>query len=188
MTQPDELRIGDAQRDQVIAQLEQHMVAGRLTPDEYEDRVGRALAAKTASDLRPLLADLPALPARHRWWQRPLVWIVALVSVLALGVGLRLLLPKADAPIPVPATSSFTSKTEPPNSAPEPTTTKTVTPNPSTVTVTAAPSQTTVTVSPTLPTPTTNDCPFTRPLSPAQLAQAGAECAMGHDAYCHCIP
>ena len=187
MTQPDHLRIGDAQRNHVIEQLEQHMVAGRLTPEEYDDRVGRALAAKTGADLRPLLADLPALPTPPRWWQRPWVWIVAVLVVAALVVGLRILLPKSVVPVPAPITSSSTSVSVPPVTHPVPTITRTVIPVPTVVTVTAPPPQTTVTASPTKAS-ATDDCPFTRPLSPAQLAQAGAECAMGHDAYCHCVP
>ncbi len=35
---------------------------GRLTSEEFQDRTGRALAAKTVGDLTVLTADLPAPP------------------------------------------------------------------------------------------------------------------------------
>ena len=56
-----ELRIGDADRDQVIAVLREHTAAGRLTLGEFSDRAGAVVAARTRSELEPLVADLPAL-------------------------------------------------------------------------------------------------------------------------------
>ena len=32
-----------------------------------------------------------------------------------------------------------------------------------------------------------NRCPFEKPLSPVQLAEAGARCAMGYTCYCECV-
>ncbi|GAA4522446.1 hypothetical protein GCM10023191_101670 [Actinoallomurus oryzae] len=59
------LRIGDAERDQVTTTLREHFSAGRLNPTELEERLAAALEAKTAVELAPLLADLPAdRPAR----------------------------------------------------------------------------------------------------------------------------
>jgi Domain of unknown function (DUF1707) len=54
------LRAGDVDRDAVARRLGEHMAAGRLTVAEYEERVGRAYAAKTYGDLAELTADLPA--------------------------------------------------------------------------------------------------------------------------------
>jgi hypothetical protein len=58
---PD-LRVGQAERDAVVAALARHFADGRLTVEEYEERVEGALAARTGHDLEPLLADLPAEP------------------------------------------------------------------------------------------------------------------------------
>jgi len=186
MDQAPELRIDDARRNQVVSQLEAHMLVGRLTPSEYDERVGLALAAKTESDLRPLLADMPVLRPR---WPKVVAIIVACVVVAALIVGIAWSAShRQTTPVPAasPATSTTTTVTPPPqtvtSTAIAPTATTTVVPPTSTVTVTAPPPQVTVTAEPT------DDCPFTRPLSPAQLAQAGAACAMGQDAYCHCVP
>lgn len=56
---PD-LRVSQAERDEVVAVLAGHFADGRLTVEEYEERVEAALAARTGRDLEPLLADLPA--------------------------------------------------------------------------------------------------------------------------------
>jgi len=52
-------RIGSAERDLAIGQLQQHYQAGRLTPEEYEDRSVRASKALTWAEIIPLFADLP---------------------------------------------------------------------------------------------------------------------------------
>jgi Domain of unknown function (DUF1707) len=55
-----ELRASDADRDAVLSDLAEHFQAGRLTPEEFEDRAGRALAARTWGELKDLLRDLPS--------------------------------------------------------------------------------------------------------------------------------
>ena len=35
------MRVADADRDRTVALLREHVVAGRLTLDEFSDRVGR---------------------------------------------------------------------------------------------------------------------------------------------------
>jgi hypothetical protein len=54
------LRAADADRAAVATVLGQHMSAGRLTLDEYDERLARAYAAKTYGELDELTADLPA--------------------------------------------------------------------------------------------------------------------------------
>ncbi|WP_298177949.1 DUF1707 domain-containing protein [Saccharomonospora sp.] len=56
----DSLRIGTAEREEANRLLADHFAEGRLTTAEYEDRMGRALTARTRGDVRPLFADLPA--------------------------------------------------------------------------------------------------------------------------------
>jgi hypothetical protein len=53
------IRVSDADRDQAIAELSEHFQAGRLTQEEFEERSGRALQAKTGDDLAALFTDLP---------------------------------------------------------------------------------------------------------------------------------
>jgi class 3 adenylate cyclase len=53
-------RVADADRDRAVAQLREHVVDGRLTLDEFSERVGRALAARTQGDLGAVMTDLPA--------------------------------------------------------------------------------------------------------------------------------
>ena len=54
-----ELRVSDADRDAVISELSEHFQAGRLTKDEFDERTGQALGARTGQDLAALMADLP---------------------------------------------------------------------------------------------------------------------------------
>src|SRR5262245_29120804 len=56
---PVEPRIGDADRDQAVAFLQEHMAQGRIDASEFDDRMGRALKAKTGSELAVLFEDLP---------------------------------------------------------------------------------------------------------------------------------
>ena len=52
-------RVADADRDRAVTQLREHVVEGRLTLDEFSERVGSALQASTRGDLRAVMADLP---------------------------------------------------------------------------------------------------------------------------------
>jgi hypothetical protein len=56
---PHALRVGDAERDAVAADLGEHYAAGRLTLDELHQRLDAVFAAKTAGQLTRIMADLP---------------------------------------------------------------------------------------------------------------------------------
>ena len=55
------IRASDADRDRVAALLREHHAAGRLTAEEFGERMDRALEARTLGELDELLADLPAI-------------------------------------------------------------------------------------------------------------------------------
>ncbi|MDP4508810.1 DUF1707 SHOCT-like domain-containing protein [Nonomuraea turcica] len=55
----DDLRIGDAEREQTMAALREHFAQGRLTHEELDERLDRTLTAKTGRDLTQITADLP---------------------------------------------------------------------------------------------------------------------------------
>jgi Domain of unknown function (DUF1707) len=57
-----EQRASDEDRQRVVRDLERHAAAGRLTLDEYAERVDRALASRTHGQLAEVTADLPAVP------------------------------------------------------------------------------------------------------------------------------
>jgi hypothetical protein len=57
------LRVADADREQLADELRDHMVAGRLTPEEFEERLEDAYKASTRSELDALTVDLPMGPA-----------------------------------------------------------------------------------------------------------------------------
>jgi Domain of unknown function (DUF1707) len=75
------IRASDADRDDAVARLREHYVAGRLSEKERQERVAAALAAKTLGDLGELMTDLPdldrlpdtSLPRRGpaRTWSAP---------------------------------------------------------------------------------------------------------------------
>ena len=56
------LRAARADREQVVDVLKTAFVQDRLTKDEFEARVGQALASRTYAELAALTADLPAEP------------------------------------------------------------------------------------------------------------------------------
>ena len=71
MTQ-DRIRISDADRDRAAARLREHFAAGRLSPDELDERIAAALTAKTVGDVRRIMADLPdPVPAPPQARQSP---------------------------------------------------------------------------------------------------------------------
>ena len=59
----DKMRVSDADRDRAVSELTEHFQAGRLTSDEFDERSGQALRARTGSDLSGLFTDLPTLAA-----------------------------------------------------------------------------------------------------------------------------
>jgi hypothetical protein len=54
--------VGDDDRDQVIEELRRHMLAGRLTADEFEERLGSAQRARTHADVDAARVNLPKMP------------------------------------------------------------------------------------------------------------------------------
>jgi hypothetical protein len=56
------VRVGDAERESVAAQLREHYAAGRLTLDELNERLDRAFASRTRTDLNAVTHDLPYAP------------------------------------------------------------------------------------------------------------------------------
>jgi hypothetical protein len=101
----DSIRVSDADRDHVTAQLRDHFAAGRITPGELDERLSAALNAKTFGDLRRIMADLPgpvaaplgaaspSLRAAPAWAVRrrppfpPLILLVLLTVLLIPGTG-----------------------------------------------------------------------------------------------------
>ncbi len=99
-----QLRVSDADREEVASQLSKHYGDGRLDQAEFDERLGRAMNAKTQADLSGLLADLPsagppdgaARPPRRRPFPRMLVLVLIIVIAAAAGHALtHLFLPWA---------------------------------------------------------------------------------------------
>jgi Domain of unknown function (DUF1707) len=72
------VRVGDADREAVAAQLRDHFADGRLTHEELNERLDQAFAAKTKADLNTVMRDLPqaarpaaGMPYGGTAWQGP---------------------------------------------------------------------------------------------------------------------
>ena len=78
----DNIRISDADREQVTSRLREHFAEGRLTSDELDERITATLSAKTFGDLRGILSDLPEpgplgpqpAPVPPTWSSRPVYY------------------------------------------------------------------------------------------------------------------
>jgi hypothetical protein len=90
MSTEHSLRASDDDRDRLVEQLQRHAVAGRLSMDEYAERVDRVLVARTHGELSAVVHDLPIestveAPVDHRESARQLI-VALLVALLVLAV------------------------------------------------------------------------------------------------------
>lgn len=60
-----DLRVSDAERDQALSELSEALQAGRITTDEFDERSGQVLRARTGKELVAPLADLPVSRAQE---------------------------------------------------------------------------------------------------------------------------
>lgn len=65
MASQPSLRIGDTERDAVAAELQEHYAQGRLTREEFSQRLDAVFAAKTQRDLSRITSDLPHVRPDH---------------------------------------------------------------------------------------------------------------------------
>jgi hypothetical protein len=81
------LRASDADRERIAERLRQATAEGRLQPDELEDRLEAAFAARTYGELDALVADLPGTTIRQRERARPPAWLhpVPIVALIFLA-------------------------------------------------------------------------------------------------------
>ena len=87
MTQTPDLLVSDADRARVSSQLREHYESGRLTLDEFQERLDETHQARTEAQLENVLRQLPSpkLPSvrpRDRRW-RSLAFQYALVNLIA---------------------------------------------------------------------------------------------------------
>ncbi|MFI6538974.1 DUF1707 domain-containing protein [Nonomuraea sp. NPDC050547] len=66
MAQSPEMRASDVDRDRVAAVLREHTAQGRITMDEFNDRLEQLYQSKTYGELARLTADLPDVDLRAR--------------------------------------------------------------------------------------------------------------------------
>ncbi len=56
---PEHIRASDADREAVVERLSRSFAQGRLTADEFDERVAQAWASRTVAELAALIRDLP---------------------------------------------------------------------------------------------------------------------------------
>jgi Domain of unknown function (DUF1707) len=93
---PD-MRVSHAERTEVADRLSKHYGDGRLDEDEFNERLDRAMKAKTQADLHGLFADLPdrpdqpgpakevrPMPHRRSLFPRILLFVLVIIAASAL--------------------------------------------------------------------------------------------------------
>jgi Flp pilus assembly protein TadB len=96
LSSDQQMRVSDAERQMVADRLATHFADGRLDQAEFDERVARAMSAKTRADLNGLFDDLPEPgdqrpghsqapmgPQPHRRRHPVLLVVLAVVVVLA---------------------------------------------------------------------------------------------------------
>jgi hypothetical protein len=78
------MRASDRDREQAVALLRARCVEGYISVETFEYRLGRALAARTALELRLLVADLARM---RRRWRLPLFGVKSALAVALPGHG-----------------------------------------------------------------------------------------------------
>jgi hypothetical protein len=75
------LRASDADRERTVALLREHATVGRLTLEEFTERMSTAYLARTNDELDTLARDLPAAPQAHAApRRRPTRFLLALLG------------------------------------------------------------------------------------------------------------
>ncbi|WP_084961953.1 DUF1707 SHOCT-like domain-containing protein [Thermoactinospora rubra] len=73
MAQSPEMRASDADRDRVAAVLREHTAQGRITVEEFNERLEQVYQSKTYGELAKVTADLPEVDLRERAARTPAV-------------------------------------------------------------------------------------------------------------------
>jgi Domain of unknown function (DUF1707) len=108
VTSSGDVRVSNAEREEVIERLHGHAADGRLTLEEFEERVNEVYAAKTGAELRATLRELPGPgvgvgvgPYRGPWRVPRIGFVPVPLIVLAVVVAIVVLTPAPFALIPI---------------------------------------------------------------------------------------
>lgn len=87
-----DVRAADADRERVVAELQRHTAAGRISMDEFSERTAAVYRSRTMNELASLTADLPSEappPSESVHWSiRTLVIGLVLFAVAVALLGL----------------------------------------------------------------------------------------------------
>jgi Domain of unknown function (DUF1707) len=92
-----DFRVSDADRDRALSELSEAFQVGRITADEFDQRSGQAVNARTGKELTALLADLPverapaaratALDRTHRVFASRVAFAAAIAAICFAAVA-----------------------------------------------------------------------------------------------------
>jgi hypothetical protein len=83
-------RASDDDRQRVVADLQRHTVAGRLSLDEFTSRVDQVLRATTHGDLTRITGDLPRpVPTRRDHWYLLVAMVLSVATIAVLALSLK---------------------------------------------------------------------------------------------------
>jgi hypothetical protein len=74
------LRASDADRERTVVLLREHAAEGRLTLEEFTDRMSAAYLARTSDELEELARDLPSANAPAVSRRRPTRWLFSMLG------------------------------------------------------------------------------------------------------------
>lgn len=86
-----QMRASDDDRQRVVDDLQRHTTEGRLTLDEFTERLRVVYAARTLDDLAEITRDLPTAPSSagagdHTRRDLLVIFAVAVATLILLGV------------------------------------------------------------------------------------------------------
>lgn len=80
MSDTPALRASDADRERIVALLRDHAAEGRLTLEEFSDRMSAAYLARTNEELEGLTRDLPSTSAPVAARRRPTRFVLSVLG------------------------------------------------------------------------------------------------------------
>ena len=87
MMQATDVRAADLDRERVLAELQRHTAAGRLSMDEFSERAAAVYGSRTMGELAALTADLPRDPNPPAALRIPRSgWTLLVVAAMAVAL------------------------------------------------------------------------------------------------------
>jgi hypothetical protein len=90
MSELPDLRASDSDRERFVERLREHAVEGRLTLEEFTERMAAAYLARTSGELEELTRDLPSPRASPPSRRRPTRFLFSIFAEMERGGRIRM--------------------------------------------------------------------------------------------------